>query len=67
MKLISVIILDMKLVNTGLVPKYLNLYKNYVEIAKEMVDNVAERPTFLKRTVTGDKTWVQDVKLAVQK
>ena len=51
--------LGMKLVAARLVPKDLDfLYKERrVEVAKEMLANVADNPTFIKRIITGDETF----------
>uniref|UniRef100_A0A0K8WBT5 Mos1 transposase HTH domain-containing protein n=1 Tax=Bactrocera latifrons TaxID=174628 RepID=A0A0K8WBT5_BACLA len=53
-------VLGMKRVNDTLVPKDLNLLqkRRRIEIAKEMLDNLAEDPKFIKRIITGDAAWV---------
>ena len=67
---IVVHVLGMKQVAAKLVPKDLNFLQKErrVEVAKEMLANVADDPTFIKRIITGDQTWVyeNDVKTAQQ-
>ena len=67
---IVVHVLVMKRFAARLVPKDLNLLQKErrVEVAKEMLANVADDPTFIKRIITGDKTWVHeyDVETAQQ-
>lgn len=55
-------ILGMKRVAARLVPKELDFLQKWrrVEVAKEMLANVAEDPTFIKRIITGDETWVYE-------
>ncbi|XP_014091877.1 protein GVQW3 [Bactrocera oleae] len=55
-------VLGMKRVNDTLVPKEMNLLqkRRRVEVAREMLDNVAEDHTFIKRIVTGDVAWVYE-------
>ena len=57
---IVVHVLGMKCVAARLVPKDLNFLQNerQVEVAKEMLANVADDPTFIKRIITDDETWV---------
>ena len=57
---IVVHVLDMKCIATRLVPKDLNFLQKErrVEVAKKMLVNVADDPTFIKRIITGDETWV---------
>ena len=60
----------MKRVAARLVPKDLNFLQKEprVEVAKEMLANVANDLTFIKRIITGDETWVYeyDVETAQQ-
>ena len=55
-------VLGMKRVADRLVPKDLNLLQKErrVEVAKETLANVADDPTFIKRIITGDETWVYE-------
>ena len=55
-------VLGMKRVVARLVPKDLNFLQKErrVEVAKEMLDNVTDGPTFIKRIIIGDKTWVYE-------
>ena len=55
---IAVHVMDMKRVAARLVPKDLNFLQKErrVEVAKEMLANVADDPTFIKRIIIGDKT-----------
>ena len=59
---ILVYVLDIKRVDARLVPKDLNLLQQcrQKEVAKDMLENVAEDPTFIKRIITGDETWVYE-------
>ena len=52
----------MKRVAARLVPKDLNFLQKErrVEVAKEMLVNVADSPTFIKRIITGDETLVYE-------
>ena len=52
----------MKRVAARLVWKNLNFLQKErrVEVAKEMLDNLAGDPTFIKRIITGDETWVYE-------
>ena len=51
-------------------PKDLNFLQNErrVEVAKEMLANIADDPTLIKRIISGDKMWVYeyDVETAQQ-
>ena len=51
-------VLGMNRVNARLVPKDLNLLqkRHRVEVAKEMLNNVAENPAFIKRFIADDET-----------
>lgn len=55
-----VIVWGMKPVNARLIPKDLNCLqtRRLVQVAKEMLDNVAEDSTFIKHIFTGDETWL---------
>ena len=63
-------VLGTKRVVARLVPKDLNFLQieRGVEVAKGMLANVADDPTFIKRIITGDETWVYeyDVETAQQ-
>lgn len=50
----------MKRVNARVLPKDMKLLQKSrrVEVAREMLVNVAEDPTFIKRIITGAETWV---------
>ena len=52
----------MKRVAARLVPKDLNFLQKElrVEFVREMLANVADDPTFIKRIITGDEMWVYD-------
>ena len=52
----------MKRVAARLVPKDLNFLQklNRVKIAEDMLERVNSDPTFIKRIVTGDETWVYE-------
>ena len=62
--------LGMKPAAARLVPKNLNFLQKErrVEVAKKMLANVADDPTFIKRIITGHETWVYeyDVEIAQQ-
>lgn len=55
-------VLGMKRVAGRLVPKEMNfLQKQYrMDISKEMISNADSDPTFIKRIITGDQTWVYE-------
>ena len=55
-------VLGMKRVAARLVPKNLNFLQKErrVEVTKEMLANVADDPTFIKRIIIGDETWVYE-------
>ena len=57
-----IFVLFIRRVNARLVPKDLNLLskRRRAEVAKEGLDNIAEDPTFIKRIITGDETWVYE-------
>ena len=59
---IVVHVLGMKRVAARLVPKDLNFLQKErrVEVAKEMLANVADDPTFIKRIITGDETCIYE-------
>ena len=67
---ILVNVLGMKRIAARLVPKDLNFLQKArrVEVAEEMLANVTDHPTFIKRVITGDETWVYeyDVETAQQ-
>ena len=67
---IVVHVLGMKSVACRLVPKDPNILQKErrVEVAKEMLANVADDPKFIKRIITGDETWFYeyDVETAQQ-
>ena len=67
---IVVHVLGMKHVTARLVPKYRNFLQREcrVKVAKEMLANVSDDPTFIKRIITGDEMWVYeyDVETAQQ-
>lgn len=54
--------LGMKRVAARLVPKDLNFLQklNRVRVAEDMLERVNSDPTFIKRIVTGDETWVYE-------
>ena len=54
--------LGMKRVAVRLVPKDLNFLQklNRVKVAEDMLERVNSDPTFIKRIVTGDETWVYE-------
>lgn len=54
--------LGMKHVAARLVPKDLNFLQklNRVRVAEDMLERVNSDPTFMKRIVTGDETWVYE-------
>lgn len=54
--------LGMKHVAARLVPKDLNFLQklNRVKVAEDMLEQVDSDPTFIKRIVTGDETWVYE-------
>ena len=60
MKSILINVLGLKRVAAKLIPKWLNfLHKQIrVEVSKEMLENVNNDDTFVKRFITGDETWV---------
>ena len=59
---IVVYVLRIKRVAARLVPKDLNFLQKecQAKVAKEMLANVADDPTFIKRIITGDKMWVYE-------
>lgn len=59
---ILVDILGMRRVAARLVPKELNFLQKQrrVEVAKQMIANADSDPTFMKRIITGDETWVYE-------
>ena len=59
---IVVHVLCMKRVAVRLVPKDLNFLQKErrVEVAKEMLANVADDPIFIKSIIAGDQTWVYE-------
>ncbi|XP_060806375.1 uncharacterized protein LOC132903073 [Amyelois transitella] len=54
--------LGMKHVAARLVPKDLNFFQklNRMRVAEDMLERVNSDPTFMKRIVTGDETWVYE-------
>ncbi|CAB3250049.1 unnamed protein product [Arctia plantaginis] len=52
----------MKHVTARLVPKDLNFLqkRNRMRVAEDMLERVNNDPTFMKRIVTGDETWVYE-------
>lgn len=54
--------LGMKHVAARLVPKDLNFFQklNRMRVAEDMLERVNSDPTFMKRFVTGDETWVYE-------
>lgn len=54
--------LGMKRIAARLVPKDLNFLQklNRVKVAEDMLERVNSDPTFIKRIVTGDETWVYE-------
>lgn len=59
---ILVDVLGMKRVAARLVPKELNFLQKQcrMSVAKEMISNADNDPTFMKRIITGDETWVYE-------
>ncbi|XP_028047733.1 protein GVQW3-like [Monomorium pharaonis] len=59
---IMVDILGMKRVAARLVPKDLNFVQKQFQktVAQEMISEVTDDPTMMKRIITGDKTWVYE-------
>ena len=55
-------VLGTKHVTARLVPKDLNFVQKErrVQVAKEMLVNVADYRTFIRRIITGDDTWVYE-------
>lgn len=55
-------ILEMKRVASRLVPKTLNILQREHRklVATEMINNADNDPTFMKRIITGDETWVYE-------
>ena len=54
--------LGLRRVATKLVPKELNFMqkRDRVVIAKDMISKAESDPTFIKRIITGDKTWAYE-------
>lgn len=54
--------LDLRRVAAKLVPKDLNFMqkRDRVDIAKDMISKAQSDPTFIKRIITGDETWVYE-------
>ncbi|XP_018357096.1 PREDICTED: putative uncharacterized protein FLJ37770 [Trachymyrmex septentrionalis] len=54
--------LGMERVAARLVPKDLNFLQklNRVKVAEDMLERVNSDPTFIKRIITGDETWVYE-------
>ncbi|XP_011053283.1 PREDICTED: uncharacterized protein LOC105145454, partial [Acromyrmex echinatior] len=59
--------LGMKRVAARLVPKDLNFLQklNRVKVAEDMLEQVNSDPTFIKRIITGDETWVYEFDMQI--
>lgn len=55
-------VLHMKWVSARLVPKELNFFQkeHRKRVAEDMISQVSNDPTFIRRIITGDETWVYE-------
>ena len=54
--------LGLRRVAAKLAPKYLNFIqkRNHFDVAKDMLSKVDSDPSFIKRIITGDETWIYE-------